>query len=364
MTNNQLTVPETSNEQIALVQQILDDPRELAPSVQVRFAKRVGRPGASRVMLMDAQTSGPIADEDEESISNLALRLADGTNVQLSLSFFNDNQPALAGASMGGGGRRATFAPFNTYVYEPRSYTIHKNESKLPLIMMTTAIVLAAGCYGLITGPFSNYLQTKAAKPVTATAIPKTAPKAAPIKVATIHAAPKIVHEPIPAPPPMTFEVSNPFKTGSKKISSGTRTSRTHIQSQSSRTGHSSRNEMFVPPPPPMTFASAPPVMGFVPPPPPTPYTVPAGIPAAFDPLQSLAPAVARSRRVYTPPKKLESIAPSSTSAESKMPIVQSAAKDISYEKPAAVQQSAETNWSRGQQLLEQTPTSAPAPIK
>ncbi len=364
MTNNQLTVPETSDDQIALVQQILDDPRELAPSVQVRFAKRIGRPGSSRVMLMDAQTSGPIAEEDEESVSNLALRLADGTNVQLSLSFFNDNQPALAGAGVGGGGRRPTFAPFNTYVYEPRSYTIHKSESKLPLIMMTTAIVLAASCYGFITGPFSNYLQTKTAKPATAA----STPKAASTKNATVHAAPKIVHEPIPAAPPINLEVPNQFKSSSKKMSSATRTSRTHSQSQSSRTEHTSRNEMFVPPPPPMSFASAPRANGFVPPPPPTPYTLPAGIPTAYDPLQSLAPAVARSGRVYTQPKKSESIMPNinaSTNAESRISAAQSAPKlEGSYEKPVSVQQLGGSNGASGQQLLEQTPTSAPDPTK
>jgi len=110
-------------------------------------------------MLMDAQTSGPIAEEDEESVSNLALRLADGTNVQLSLSFFNDNQPALAGASMGGGGRRATFAPFNTYVYEPRSYTIHKSESKLPLIMLSLIHI----CTQVGSDPHSAWMHTRRA---------------------------------------------------------------------------------------------------------------------------------------------------------------------------------------------------------
>jgi hypothetical protein len=370
MTNNQLIVPETSEESNGqsnqLLQQVLDNPHELAPSVQVRFAKRVGRPGASRVMMMDAQTCGPIGEQDEDSESKLALRLADGTNVQLSLSFFNDNQPALA--NVGGGGRRTNFTPFNTYVYEPRTYTIHKSESKLPLIMMTTAIVLGATCYGLITGPLSNYFQTKATKPAMAPVVAKAA-VAKPVvaqgtaakTVTSQHAAPKIAHEAIPEAPATTSERSNSFATTAKKALGLTKISHHHhsAQMQFANSGHSTRNEMFVPPPPPMAFSTPPSARGFVPPPPPTPYTMPVGIPAAFDPLQSLAPAVAHSNRVYTPAKKLEPVSfTSSAAVESKAPVQQFSPRvERAFDKPATVQ---DFGNGGGQPLLDEQGLTAP----
>jgi hypothetical protein len=368
MTNNQLTVPETSEESNVqsnlLLQQVLDNPGELAPSVQVRFAKRVGRPGASRVMMMDAQTSGPMGEQDEESESKLALRLADGTNVQLSLSFFNDNQPALA--NVGGGGRRPNFTPFNTYVYEPRTYTIHKSESKLPLIMMTTAIVLGATCYGLITGPLSNYFQSKATKSTTsvaakeAVAKPGMTTRAAAKTVTSQHAEPKIAHEAIPEAPETKSESSNSFATGAKKASVATKISHHHsAQMQFAKAGHSTRSEMFVPPPPPMAFASPPSARGFVPPPPPTPYTMPIGIPAAFDPLQSLAPAVAHSNRVYSPTKKLEQVSyTTSAPIENTAPVQQFSPRvERAFEKPASIQ---DYSHGGGQPLPDEQGLTAP----
>lgn len=366
MTKNQLTVPEISSERDELVQQVLDDPRELAPSVQVRFAKRVGRPGNSRVMMMDAQTSGPIGDEGEDSESKLALRLADGTNVQLSLSFFNENQPALAGVGGGGGGRRTNFAPFSTYTYEPRTYSIHERESnKLPTIMVGMAFMLGAACYGVLclNGQMHDHAvlfsKSQFTKPaVTAATTTKTAPVKTSTKTqAPAHAAAKVVNEVIPAAPPITLVEAAPTKTNTKK--SFTRMARSHEQSQVTqltRSSHSPRGEFFVPPPPPMTFNSPPPAKGFVPPPPPTPYMVPTGVPAAFDPLGALAPAVAHSNRVYTAPKKAVEQAVSMTSVvETKQPIQQ-----IQQIAPSPVEKPVIQQYGDASQLQEQQPLLAP----
>ena len=362
MTKNQLTVPEVSAERDELVQQVLDDPRELAPSVQVRFAKRVGRPGNSRVMMMDAQTCGPIGDEGEDSESKLALRLADGTNVQLSLSFFNENQPALAGVGGGGGGRRTNFAPFSTYTYEPRTYSIHERESsKLPSIMVGMAFMLGAACYGVffLTGQVHEhsllFSKNQSVKPTITAATAKAATVKVAAKTPTAsHAAAKVVNEPIPAAPPITLTEAAPTKTNTKK--SFSRMSRSHEQSpvtQTARSSHSPRGEFFVPPPPPMTFNSPPPAKGFVPPPPPTPYMVPTGVPAAFDPLGALAPAVAHSNRVYTAPKKAVEQPVSMTSVvETRQPIQQIAPSPI--EKPVVQQ------YGDSSQLQEQQPVFAP----
>ncbi|MBI2812316.1 MAG: hypothetical protein HYX67_16010 [Candidatus Melainabacteria bacterium] len=353
MTKNQLTVPEVSDERDELVQQVLDNPRELAPSVQVRFAKRVGRPGNSRVMMMDAQTSGPIGEEGEDSESKLALRLADGTNVQLSLSFFNENQPALAGA--GGGGRRTNFAPFNTYVYEPRTYSIHERDSnRLPAIMVSMAFMLGAACYGVffLTGQVHDQFALLPKKELSK---PAVAAKPAPVKAAAkvlpvAHASAKAANEPVPVAPPITLSEIAPTKTNTKK--SFAKAARSHEQMQVTHSSHSPRGEFFVPPPPPMTFDSPRTAKGFVPPPPPTPYMVSTGVPAAFDPLQALAPAVAHSNRVYTAPKKAVEPVSMTSTVETRTPVQQIA--------PSGVERPVVQQYGDAVQLQEQQPISAP----
>jgi hypothetical protein len=63
---------------------------DLSNSVQITLAKRVIKPGSDKAMCLAAQTSIPISDGEISSVSNLALKSADGTKVALSLSFFND----------------------------------------------------------------------------------------------------------------------------------------------------------------------------------------------------------------------------------------------------------------------------------
>lgn len=112
-----------------------------------------------------------------------------------------------------------------------------------------------------------------------------------------------------------------------------------------------------------MAFNSPPVAKGFVPPPPPTPYMVPTGIPAAFDPLQSLAPAVAHTNRVYTAPKKVfepvsmtstvETKSATSTSNINSAPAIQQIAPSTS-ERPVVQQ------YGEMPKLQEQQATIAP----
>jgi hypothetical protein len=369
MTKNQLTAPESDHRnELALngpahhdelVQQVLDNPRELAPSVQVRFAKRVGRPGNSRVMMMDAHTSGPIGEDGEDTESKLALKLADGTNVQLSLSFFNENQPALAGLSGGGGGRRSSFTPFNAYMYEPRTYSVNERESsKLPAIMCAMTFMLGAACYGIfiLTGQVHDQFgilqklqMSKQSLTSTASAKP-TPPKTAVAKTPSTKTSTtssrgvdKNANETIPAPPPVTLAETAPTRSASKHAYS--RSSQRHEQTQITHSSHSPRGEFFVPPPPPMAFNIPPSARGFVPPPPPTPYTIPTGTPAAFDPLQALAPAVAHTNRVYTPPKKtIEPVSMTSLVETKALPSEQRVIQQVA---PTSVQQIAPSQIER-----------------
>lgn len=64
---------------------------DLSPTVQVSLAKRIIHPKTNKVVCLAAQTTVPIADDELASVSDLALRLSDGTNVRLSMSFFDDS---------------------------------------------------------------------------------------------------------------------------------------------------------------------------------------------------------------------------------------------------------------------------------
>ena len=62
---------------------------DLSNSVQITLAKRVIKPGSAKAICLAEQASIPICDDESSSVSNPDLKLADGTRVALSLSFFN-----------------------------------------------------------------------------------------------------------------------------------------------------------------------------------------------------------------------------------------------------------------------------------
>ncbi|MBX9720035.1 MAG: hypothetical protein K2X81_01465 [Candidatus Obscuribacterales bacterium] len=120
---------------------------EMPSTVQVTLAKRIVMAGSDRVLCLGARTSVPINDDERASVSDLTLRLSDGTNVALSLSFFDDeigsivplNRIPVNNVSMG----RVTFEPFR--------YSA-KDESKLGMVLVSMTIVAMVGVYFAFPG--------------------------------------------------------------------------------------------------------------------------------------------------------------------------------------------------------------------
>lgn len=140
MQNNQLTVEGPSDEETTVVERFIDASRDLVPTVQVSLAKRIIQPGSNRVVCLAARTSFPLDDRQIASVSDLALRLSDGTNVVLSLSFFND--------TAGG----AAAVPFERYVYDPKRYG-GRSDAWPAVAIMATILVSLAGLYTALNRP-------------------------------------------------------------------------------------------------------------------------------------------------------------------------------------------------------------------
>jgi hypothetical protein len=135
---------EPAEEDTAVVDQFIEASRQIVPSVQVSLAKRIVRPGSNRVLCLAARTSMPLNEDEIASVSNLALRLSDGTNVVLSLSFFDD---AAAGA-----------LPYSPASFSPERYQ-PRNDFGLPIIVLLTSISLGAALFWLLANvPFRPVL--------------------------------------------------------------------------------------------------------------------------------------------------------------------------------------------------------------
>lgn len=101
--NERNLVPSPSEMNFGMTESYVDDKHGgMAPGVQIRLAKRFVRPGSKKVTCLAAQTTVPLHDDERASVSNLALKLSDGTNVVLSLSFFEDAEaPAMEAMPVG-----------------------------------------------------------------------------------------------------------------------------------------------------------------------------------------------------------------------------------------------------------------------
>lgn len=133
MARNEILIPEAP--EATVVSQFEEQADHLVPGIQVTLAKRIIKPGSNRVMCLAARTNVPLSDDDVASVSNLALRLSDGTNVALSLSFFNDGPVA------------APYIPLNRYYYDPQRYYKGQGESHLGVAVVATALAAACGVY-------------------------------------------------------------------------------------------------------------------------------------------------------------------------------------------------------------------------
>ena len=161
MSYNQQALISAPDDEVRVVDSFMEASRELNPTVQVTLAKRIIRPGSNKVLCLAARTSVPLNEDEMASVSDLALRLSDGTNVKLSLSFFNDEygvapiseQPAL----------KAIAAPSAPYIsmsrsfFDPNRYTPYqsRNESKLGMAIFTVILGITTGLYFVTESPLA-----------------------------------------------------------------------------------------------------------------------------------------------------------------------------------------------------------------
>ena len=121
MNQTNVLVPDATADEALVVDRFIEASRDLVPSVQISLAKRIVSADSKQVMCLAAHTSVPLHPSDASSVSDLALKLSDGTNVRLSLKFFND---ALSSA----GGE---YIPLTRNLYDPNRYEV-KNRSRFP----------------------------------------------------------------------------------------------------------------------------------------------------------------------------------------------------------------------------------------
>ncbi len=274
MSGTELILPGSTPDESAVVERFVDASRELVPSVQVALAKRIVRPGSNRVVCLAARTSVPLSDDERASVSDLALRLSDGTNVVLSLSFYNDDDPPPPPAR--DAYERAYEEPVTV------SYSRVDSETNLGLVVVVIALIAAGGFYASLTGPLGRLSEWKPLpKPVSAHSL------VTPHKIIALHhpspAAPRAVSAPAAQSaarlPPASQERRKP--AASLRAKPAVRSTR--------KSGEPQSRGMFIPPPPPT----------FVPPPPPTACSLPEGLPPpVLDQLRALkppAPAAMRS---------------------------------------------------------------------
>jgi hypothetical protein len=132
------------NEGNARIEHYANNAREITPGLELTLAKRILRPGTNRVVCLAARTSVPLNDDELASVSDVALKLSDGTNVRLSVSLFND---------LGGVGS----APFRRYIYDPNRYA---NQSDLRgLKMLAAMLVIFTATYCSLTTESLRRLQ-------------------------------------------------------------------------------------------------------------------------------------------------------------------------------------------------------------
>jgi hypothetical protein len=164
MSDSLMTLPAPN--EAAVVERLAEASRELIPGMQISLARRIVRPGSDQVLCLNATTSVPMQDDEIASVSDLALKLSDGTNVRISLSFFNDgnecpsfnhNQTNTAQQFHGQGfsGRRTYYA------YDPERYSMHSvkndasNHSNITSAMLVASAVAVMGLCASLNGPAS-----------------------------------------------------------------------------------------------------------------------------------------------------------------------------------------------------------------
>lgn len=219
---------------------------ELASTMQVSLAKRIIQPGTNRVVCLAAQTTVPMEEDDIASVSDLALRLSDGTNVKVSMSFFND--VALGGAFPEATARR---------VYDPDWYDNHRapdSSNRLWLVFAAfLAVAFGSFCYFLPGGIDKLAAEIVARMPhMAAPIIMQASPSrtAAPPSAQQIQPTANVTTSSRKAKRTNKVAKDQPNKS-SRRSSGKTKDGSIKVSRSSSFTGKS----MLIPPPPPTAFA-------------------------------------------------------------------------------------------------------------
>lgn len=160
MSYNQQTLIAAPEEEDRVIDSFVQASREINPTVQVTLAKRIVRPGSNKVLCLAARTSVPLNEDEMASVSDLALRLSDGTNVKLSLSFFNDEfgiEPIHEKPVLKAIASTSPCISMSRSFFDPHRYTPYqsRNESKLGIAIFTVVFGIAAGLYFVTESPFS-----------------------------------------------------------------------------------------------------------------------------------------------------------------------------------------------------------------
>lgn len=266
MSGNQLSPPDKDRDEPVVVQQFIEVPQEHSSAVQVSLAKRIVTPTSSKVLCMAARTSVPVADEETASVSDLALKLADGTNVVVSLSYFNDTTVQ-------------NVLPLTRNIYDPNRYTVGSDSSSLGKVFFTIVMAAVAGFFCLANKPtniFYPYLHWNygnlANLGSSATQVDKTtgnvvAKDSAPekhSKPGSKDKSPEIAKTKTTSPGPITFVGPPPSKHSAspavltshaprvQRVSRRAASSTVRSKAPRSYSSSADRESMLVPPPPPV----------------------------------------------------------------------------------------------------------------
>lgn len=230
----------------------------IAPTVQVSLAKRIVHPRTNKVVCLAAQTEVPIEEDELASVSDLALRLSDGTNVRLSMSFFNEN--LVSASFMPGMARKAARPEPPIYTYDPERYETHRAPDqswRLVLVFGGICAITLGSFFYFVPGGFE-----RAAAKIIAAMPPTIAPATSDLLK------PQAWKAPPPGTTAGTFntrtdtpKTERHAKSLSRKSQSSRHTSRKNTRSreyseqspvdQSSKLARSSKRTVLVPPPPP-----------------------------------------------------------------------------------------------------------------
>lgn len=241
-----------------VVERFMEASRELVPHVQVSLAKKMILRGSNQVVCLAAHTSVPLNEDELASFSELALRLADGTNVVLNLSFFNDQD--------GGQFVPNQYIPYDRCIYDPNRYVV-RGQPKLGFVVFLIA-ALAIGGFYYVTNVKPNQSDKNVATASMIPSVSKGAAHKSARKVAATKQAKKPVSEVSKPSLPLTAKAnSSPVRHRSvepkpqnvQNVQNGQNVQnvqniRRHSSASTSNSGMFGLSGM-VPPPPPNTYS-------------------------------------------------------------------------------------------------------------